>query len=500
MWIKTQSNLFRKINSNLSKQKITMTRFLILLSVFLFTIPSIAQQKWSLQQCLDYAEKNNIVLQQSYLNEDLAEIDLEQSKQNRLPFVNGGLTQQLNFGRSVDPTTYEFVTQTTPVTGLNLNGGIDLFTGWRNKYTIERNDLSVKNAETQSLIQENNIALSIVTAYLDILNAREQIKVLQEQAKLTIDQRTRVEKLIAAGVLPKGDIYNLEAQIANDELSLVRAENIEELARLNLAQLMNIEFIPDIQEPSLPPPSLDDLTAMSVDVIYREALKSQPEIKSSDLQESIAALDINLAESGKYPQVSVFGGANTNFVGLRLDEIQGFNFNGIDTTFSFVSINNETYPILEPSFVPEIGKGDVRPLFTQFGDNFSFNVGLSVQVPIFNRYQVKNNVRRAELSVKNAALQSTQARNQLRQLIQQAYQTARAAAKVYETYLTNINSLEQNFNNLQKRYDAGVANVLELQTAQNALSVARLNLNAAKYDYWFRLKVLDFYQGKQISF
>lgn len=454
-----------------------------------------AQKVFTLEECLSYALKNNIAYKQTQLGTDFAKIDLEQSKYDRYPNLNGSLTQQINFGRSIDPTSYQFVQQATPITALGLNAGVDLFTGFRNKYTIERNEMALKDSEIQERIQENSMSLSVVSAYLDVLNAKEQIEVLTEQSEITLQQKERVQKLIKAGVLPKGDLLNLESQIANESVTLVNAENMVSLAQLNLAQVMNYDGLPDVVRPRLDPPSLAELDRMSVEAIYREALRRMPEMESVDLQEEIAKKNIAIAESGKYPNVSLFGGASTNFAGVKVPTSAVFA--GVDT-IGVVGLGDELFPVTNPRF--EGTNEKVTPVFDQFSQNFNYNLGLNVSIPIFNRYQVKNNIARSELGVKTAQLQSQQMRNQLRQTIQQAYQAARMAAKTYEANLTTISSLEQSTENLKKRYELGASTALEYETAQNNLAVAKLNLNTAKFEYLFRLKILDFYQGKEITF
>ena len=456
------------------------------------------QKTWTLEECLNYALDNNIQFKQTNLGTEFAEIDLEQSKYNRYPSVNGGITQQFNFGRSIDPTSYEFVQQTTPITALNLSANMDVFTGFRNKYTIERNEIALKEAGVQEQIQENNIGLSVVSAYLDVLNAQEQIKVLKEQAQITVQQKDRTEKLIRAGVLPKADILTIESQIANEEVNLVNAENMLALAQLNLAQIMNYEGIPNVVVPSLAAPSLAELERMNVETIYREALKKLPEMQSATMQEEMSKKDVLIAESGKYPNVSLFGGASTNFAGIKIPTGNVLSFN-IDTIpAGFVAETGQQVVDFSPTDVKVEEK--ITPLGTQFKNNFSYNLGLNVSVPIFNRFQVKNNIARSQLSVKNAELQTQQIRNNLRQTIQQAYQAARMAAKTYESTQKTITALEQNAANLKKRYELGASTALEYQTAQNDLAVAKLNLNSAKFDYIFRLKILDFYQGREITF
>jgi len=465
---------------------------ILLVFVGLFSENLVAQESWTLEKCLRYARENNLELKQARINTKLTELDLQQSRFNRYPNLNGNVSQRINFGRFVNPTTNAFVeTTSTPTTSLGLSSSVDLFTGFRNIRSIEKSELQVENAEVQYRISQNNLDLQIVSAYLEILKSEEQISVLKEQSLITQKQKERTEKLINAGVLPQGDILNLQAQIANEELTLVNAENMVEMAKLNLAQTLQYYDKPiNIVKPDIEPPSESDLATLSVNKIYTQALKKLPEMQSVELQKKIAEKDVEIANSGKYPTLSLSGGASTNFAGVEGPLNYGFEVVPIGFTSAFDTVYN---------VAPVVTESGVRPLGTQFNSNFTYYAGLNLSVPIFNRYQVKNNITRSKISQENTLLQSELTKRNLLQTIQQAYQSAVAAAKTYEVNQRNIESLQLSFNNIEKKYELGLANALELSTAQNQLAVAKLNLNSAKYEYLFRLKILEFYQGKPLN-
>jgi len=453
------------------------------------------QQTWTLERCLQYAKTNNIELQQSRLQTEFAEIDVKQSRYNRYPSLNGSVSQRINFGRFIDPTNNQFIETSTALTSGGLNASIDLFTGFRLLRNVEKSELELKNTLVQNEVAENSMALRIISAYLDILQSQEQIKVLKEQTLVTQAQKDRTNKLIRAGILPQGDILNIEAQIANEELTIVNAENIKELARLNLAQILDYYDQPiQVVTPEIDPPSENKLASLNVNKIYTQALKKFPEVQAIELQKQIAEKDVEIAKSGLYPNVSFSAGASSYFSGAA-QTFQDFEVFTVPKGFFVVGI--DTIPTFEQSvrgLNPEL-----VPLGTQARSNFSYNFGLNVSIPIFNKYQVRNNIARSQLSYKNAEYQGKLTKRNLLQSIQQAYQAAVSASKSYEVNQRNIQSLTQAFKNIEKKYELGLATALELNTAQNQLSVARLNLNSAKYEYLFSLKIIEFYQGKPLN-
>ncbi len=482
-----------------------MKKLLLLNCIILITcqIGFAQSDLWTLEKCFAYAKENNIQLKQTQISTEFSELDLDQSKANRLPFLNGVFAERFNFGRSIDPTTNEFRSQTLPTTFFGLDAGVDVFRGFTLKNNIKRSELALRDAKVQERIQENNLGLDIVSAYLEILNAKDQLNVLNEQLTITQQQKSRTEKLIKAGVLPKGDILNIESQIANEQLGIVNAENAVSFAKLNLMQILEYyDGEIEVAVPEMDIPSFDDLAKYNVEKIYTQAIKNLPEMQSADLQKEIAETDIEIAKGRQYPTVSLSGGASSNFAGIKLpvfSDNPDFENNPIALAQTGASPNlDNDLVVYRPTPIPE--KSAVTPFGTQMNENFSYNLGINVSVPIFNRFQIKNGIKRSEIAMKNAEIGKKITQNTLYQTIQRAYQVARAAAKAYETNQKNLESLEQALANIEKRYDLGLATALEYATARNNLAVAKLNLNSAKYEYVFRLKILDFYEGKPLNF
>ncbi len=463
--------------------------------IFLYSAHIQAQDAWTLEQCLEYAAENNLSLKQNKIGISSSEIDLEQSRSNRLPSLNGNASHVYNFGRSNDPTTNDFIEQRIRTNNFGLQGSVDVFRGFNLKHSIERDQLSLSSSQLQYEVAKNDLTLTIVGAYLNIMRNRDQIEVLKEQSKITLDQKERVERLIEVGSLPAGDVLELEAQVANNEVSIVQAENALEMSRLNLAQVLDYYESLDVADPSIEVPSSALIESMSVEEIYNKALTVLPQIKAAALGEQIADKNLEISKTFRYPTLSFFAGLGSNYAGVEIPS--AFELGG----FGEVPIGYVGTDFTQPVYTTEINitETTMQPFFDQLSNNFSYNAGLTLSVPIFNKNQVKNGMKRARLGQESAKLQSDLAKNQLYQTIQQAYQDARSAAKIYEANLKTIESLELAFNNTEKRYELGVANALEFSTARNNLAIAQLNLNSARYNYLFLMKILDFYQGKELK-
>jgi len=465
----------------------------LLAFIFLLICSStFAQNKLSLQKCFEIAEANNVNIQQLKLGESFSQLDLKQSKNNLLPNINGNSNYSFNLGRTLDPTSYNLVSQSVNTISMGLNANVDLFSGFTKWNAIKSNELAINVSELETQTFRNTLHLTIFSAYLEILKAQEQINVLSEQEKITNEQYDRTKKLIDAGMLPKGDILDIEAQQAQNAVQRVNAENLVRLSLLNLQQSMNYYEDFTIVSPSINENAGTEVLAQSPQAIYTKALTNRPEIEANNLRMSIADYQLKIADGSKWPSLRFFTGASTNFAGIEVPS----NFQTM-TIPQTLNLNGQDYELLTEQEVPtEFG---VTPFFTQLNDNLNWNMGLGLTIPIFNQFVVKNNVQRAKLNIENQKLSNRATENDLNQIIQQAYYTAKSNQSNYQANLKNINALQLAYNNIKKRYELGTANALELNVAQNNLTIAKLNMNNAKFDYIFSLKILEFYLGKPLN-
>ncbi len=452
-----------------------------------------AQETWDLEKCIRYAQENSLLIKQNAINVENNKLDLTLAKRSRLPTADATLSQSLNFGRSIDPTTNTFQQQTIYANGYGISGGVPIYNGGRINHSIDQTEVSVRAAEEDLANVQNNLALNVAQAYLNVLLAEEAILALQEQQKQTENQMANTRKMIAAGTLPANTIFDLEAQLARNEQNIVNGQNAIDLAYLSLKQIMNFDpYTPIlISKPNIN--VLETAEVISAEAIYSLAEQNQPNIRANELREESARINVEVAQSALKPQINGFYQFQTNYSSLG-KEVTGFT--PVQQNLGDVEIPNVgTFPLLITTQAPTLRN---TPYFNQLGDNFRQAVGVSLSVPIYNGDRNKIQIERAKLGVVSAEIASEQSKVQLKADINQAIANARAALKRYNAALKTVNALEQALGNTRKRFDAGAASAFELTTAENSLLVSRAELIQSKYDYIFRLKILDFYEGKPI--
>lgn len=455
-----------------------------------------AQKAWTLNDCVIYARANNISLKQLGLNTKRAKINHEQSKANRLPNLNANTSYGLNFGFAIDPTTNSFSSQTAQSGQLSLSSSVILFNGFQLKNTIEQRELEQELAKLEVDNLANNIDLTVFTAYMQILLAEEQLKVLQKQTTLTDNQYQQVQKLINVGLRPAGDLLELEAQKANDEVNIVNAKNAIKTAYLALSQALDYYGDFEIETPNkLNIPPLDALNETDAETIFEAAKNSQPQIKTAVLRTDIAEKQEEVLNGAKYPTLSLSGNLNTRYSSLARQLASEIPIS-YDTLINVIIPEpfNTDFPILQPVYDLER-----TPFFQQFSDNFGGFFGFNLAIPIYNRSQVKNSLALAHINIQNSKLAQDFEKNNLQRTVEQAFLDAKVAAETYKASQKAVSAQKQALDFAQKRFAAGVINTFEVLAVQNASAIAELNMQSAKYQYYFRMKILDFYAGKGIS-
>jgi len=420
-----------------------------------------AQEKWSLQKCIDYAQTNNIVIKQYEINTKYQENELQQSKNNRLPGVSANLSQDFSFGRSeqLDGT---YRSRNTMNTSLSLGTNVVVYSGGRLKNTIVQQDYELKKSLENLKKAKDDVTLNITSGYLEILFAKEMIKVSEAQADATRLQIKRTEELVNAGKLAPGALLELQSQLASEELEIVNRQNALQIYLLNLAQVLELENYTnfDIVTPELPEMSAVTSVSSSSQV-FDKAVENRPEIKSAEYQLKSSEIQLKIANSGLYPTVSASAGIGDNY----------FNMNDVE---------NEG-----------LGK--------QLLDNHGEYIGLGVNIPIFNKFQNKTNIENSKLQIENRRLELESAKKDLRKQIEQAYTNAVAAFKRYNSSMTAVNSMKESFRYVEEKFNAGRVNSVEYNDSKSRMSIAESQLIQAKYDFIFRTKILDFYNGIPIE-
>lgn len=450
---------------------------------------------WTLQECIDQAVKSNLAIQQNQLQADLSNVTLKQSQENRLPTVNGSTAYNFNYGRSIDPTTNSFVNETIKSNNLQLFASLPLYSGGQLVNTIKRNNLDRQAANADVARSRNDIMLNVVTFYIQTIFYNEILKTNQVQRSSTLAQYERTQKLFNAGAVPETNVLELKSQLASDEVNIITAQNNINIAKLNLTQLLNLPSANgfDVAVPAIPDPDQDVLIA-NADQIFETAQINLPEIKAADLRVSSALAGIDISKGAYYPRLNL----NASFSTLYSSGRPLFEPTGslISQRLGFTSADGSD--IFEV-FVP--GSRRVNyPYLDQIKDNQGKNIGVSLNVPIFNGFQARNNVSRSKINHRNAVLNTEIVRDQLQKNVQQAVADALAAQKKFIAVKNQLAALEQSYKNAEIRFANGVMNATDFNVARNNFTKSQSDLIQAKYDYTFKLKVLDYYQGKPLSF
>lgn len=460
----------------------------------------ISDGKWTLQEALDYAVGNNLQVRQAIINRQVAEVNLKQAKNDLLPSLNGNASHSYNYGTFRDPLTGEFDNGQIRSNNFSTSANVPLFQGLQLQKQIKQNRLLAEASATDVAVTQNDVVLQVLTSYLNILFATELVKTADLQRTSTQKQLERNRILFKAGSVAETDVLELEAQLSSDELNVINAQNQAEISRLALIQLLNLDASTEFEViiPELPDPQ-DNPTIVAPDQIYDVAEQRLPLIRSADLRVGSAEAAIGIARGAYYPRVSLSGSLSTGYSSSRgifgAQIIEGaydprmVGFQSSDGSRPFTVY----VPKTEPTFL--------RTSFNnQLDENFGQAVALSLSVPILNSLQARNNVARAQLNYESALLNAKQQRNQLRQNIEQAAADAQAAYRKYIASKSQVSSLARSFRNAELRLNSGIINSTDYTVISNNYRRAQSDLIQAKYDYFFKLKVLDFYQGKNISF
>ena len=416
---------------------------------------SAQSKKWTLEECVDYAIKNNISIKQSELDLKTTDIDKLEAIGGFLPTLNGNANYSMNTGASINPVTNQFQNETFKSMSASANSGIMLFNGLANWKTLQRAKLS-KIANSYRLDKmKDDIALSIANSYLQILFNKEQLKVQKNQNLITKENIKRTQELIQAGSLPAGDIYELQATDASQEQQIVNTENALLIAKIGLCQTLLLEDYAnfDISDEVMDLP-MTDMTNETQESILEKAKESVKDVKIAMANVDVAKKDVALSRSPYLPTLTGFLGYNT-----RWAESIPFNFIDQLTLFDGTA------------------------------------VGLQLNVPILNGFATRGRVQRAKINQERSEFQLKQAELDLERNVYQAYNDVINAKKSFEAAQKTLEARKQSFNFSKERYEVGLMNSFDFSQSTIAFENAQSEVLRTKYDYLFRTKILEFYFG-----
>jgi outer membrane protein len=447
----------------------------VLLLIILSPIPLFSQQKvWSLEECITYAIDNNIQIKQQVIQTEYQKNALDLAKLKLLPTVNGSSAYNFSFNRTLDQTTYQYKDQNGQYAQFNLGGSMPLFTGLQNLYEIKSNQYQLLASEQDLQSIKDNIALNVALGYLQILLNKELVAATDEQLKITLLQIERTRKLVEAGSSARGNLLQIEAQAASEEVQLINMKNQLEISFLNLTQLLELKS-PSGFEVSVPVIPIDSnaIITGNIDDIFGQALETRPEVKSSELKLSASEYNLKNARGGRYPSLSLSHSFSSQY--SNLERLLGYD---PATGTAIIGVNSFSQ---------------------QLKDYKNFVVGFNLRVPILNGWQVNKNVSNSKLALENSnyALEAT--KKQLYKNIQQAYTDATAALKKYTASTKAVVSTMESFRYTEQKFNVGLVTPVDYNAAKTQLLRAQSDLAQAKYEYVFKTKVLDFYKGIPIT-
>lgn len=473
----------------------------LLLVVFSYPLCAIAQEanSWTLQRSVHYALDHNISIQQNVLNERLAKLTLLQSQLSQLPNANASANYGRSFGRSVDPTSNQFVSGSS-YDFVSLGANVDVLVfGWfqkRNNIQKSRYNSMAAQADLEQL--QDDVSLNVATGYLRALLAHEQVLVNSKQVELSQAQLDQTRHYAAAGRLPELNVAQLEAQLASDSANLISAISDYNASILDIKALLNLDFETPF-EPVVPEVNVADqvsLAGLTPEEIYETAVKHFGTVRSTHLKLKAAEKGMAAARGSLWPNLSIGGQFGSNYATTAKNiTVTGVTLAPVTGSYA-ISPSGEQYPLYQsvPTYT-----SNTTAFNTQFNNNFRQTVSLNLNVPLFNAWQSQYSYRQAKINIESQQLNVYQAELKLRQDVYKAYNDAVSSVQKYNAADRAEVAARRALDFAQKRYDIGLTNTVEYLTTQNALYSAASRRASAKYDLIFKLKVIDYYLGKELK-
>ncbi len=457
-----------------------------------------SQQKLTLEQCIKYANENNIQLKMQELSVMSSEQSKLQSKAMFLPSLNASAMQTYSSGRSVDPYTNEFKdAETSRSDNFSLQSSITLFQGFRNHFSYKQSSYNLMASVYDLEKAKNDLSLNIASAFLQVLLTGEVLKNAETSLAQSEKQLDRTKSLYEAKSIPESTYLEMEAQYARDELAVVNSRNQNNMAILTLKQLLEFKETEELQ---IDAPIIDDPVAKNAlyttDYIFSAASKVLPQVLAAENREKASDAGLKLARGSRSPRLTLSAAYSTGYSDLRktIDGdpvLEGFYPNGSIATDS-VSFLPVYTPLYSYSY-------NTKPYNDQIKDNASKSLSFNLTIPIFNNWQVNNSVAQAKISRLNSRYSRELVLSQLQKEISQALNDAKAALSQYEMNKKVYKATLESFRSTENRFENGLVNPVEYNLAKSNLDKSASDLIQSKYLLIFREKVLDFYLGNPIK-
>lgn len=467
--------------------------FLSLIVMLVCNITIQAQsKKWTLEECVTYAIQNNISIKQSELDSKMALIDKKSAVGRFLPSLNASASHSWNIGLNQDITTGLLQNKTTQFTSAGANVGIDIYSGLQNQNTLRKANLSIVAAKYQLVKMKEDIALNVANAFLQVLFNKENLKVQKEQLRINEKQYARSEELVKAGSIPRGDLLDVKATLALNNQNVITAENsllISKLSLSHLLQLKDFENFDVVDDTDVK--DENNIMAQTPSAIYEKAFEGRTELKIARTNLEIAEKNVAIAKGAFQPTLQGFYSFNSRVA--YSDRVTGVIPNTSNPTSIVGFVEGTNQNVLSPNFTRVLG--NPAPFFDQFNTNKGQSFGMQLSVPVFNGFSARNNVERSKVSLERSKIAVEQQNLDLQRNVYTAFADAKGALNAYESSVAALEARQGAYNYATEKYSVGLMNSFDFNQSQTLLTNAQSEVLRTKYDYIFKIKILEFYFG-----
>ena len=467
--------------------------FLSLIAMLVCSITIQAQsKKWTLEECVTYAIQNNISIKQSELDSKMALIDKKSAVGRFLPSLNASASHSWNIGLNQDITTGLLQNKTTQFTSAGANVGIDIYRGLQNQNTLRKANLSIVAAKYQLVKMKEDIALNVANAFLQVLFNKENLKVQKEQLRINEKQYARSEELVKVGSIPRGDLLDVKATLALNNQNVITAENsllISKLSLSHLLQLKDFENFDVVDDTDVK--DANNIMAQTPSAIYEKAFEGRTELKIARTNLEIAEKNVAIAKGAFQPTLQGFYSFNSRVA--YSDRVTGVIPNTSNPTSIVGFVEGTNQNVLSPNFTRVLG--NPAPFFDQFNTNKGQSFGMQLSVPVFNGFSARNNVERSKVSLERSKIAVEQQNLDLQRNVYTAFADAKGALNAYESSVAALEARQGAYNYATEKYSVGLMNSFDFNQSQTLLTNAQSEVLRTKYDYIFKIKILEFYFG-----
>jgi len=450
--------------------KNTCFKIAMLLFLFLGIYAQAQNKKWTLQECVDYALKNNISIKQTELDAETTAIGRTGAIGSFLPSINANASHSWNIGLNQNITTGLLENQTTQFTSAGLNSNITIYNGLQNQNRLRKANLSIIASQYQLTKIKDDISLNVANAYLQILFNIENLKVQNEQFTYDEKQQKRSEELVASGVVARGDLLDVKATVAADKQKVIAAENNLFISKLSLSQLLQLEDFQTFDIAEVDYEAKPSATMLQKpDDIVEKAKQERVELKIARANLELAEKDVTISKGAYQPSLTGF-----------------YSFSSrVSYADRIVGIDGFGNPILSGPL----------PFFDQFSNNKGHNFGVQLSVPILNGFSAKNNVARYKIALERSKTNEKQAILDLERNVYTAITNAKVAFNAYEAATVAFEARKEAFNYAKEKFAVGMMNSFDFTQSQTLYVNSQSEVLRTKYDYIFKVKIVEFYFG-----